>query len=254
MTRRILFAVLSSLPRRIRLMFESCHYSRLLSSFDLELEPDLSIALQLIEPRSTVMDVGASVGLWSINLAKRVGDGGRVIAVEPVPTTFAILKKMVARSAGVRAIVDLHNCALSERRGQAAMKLPRDDRGFRNHYCARIDSDGDILVNTETLDNICASVSSPVRFLKIDTEGHELSVVRGAVKTLRRYRPILCIEICTDPDAPGSDGARLMSLLGKLEYACYVRRHGELCPRQCADVAVNYFFIPNDHRILPLAR
>ena len=254
MIRKILVALLSFMPHRIRLMFESYHYNRLLSDFDLGREPDLRIALQLIEPGATVIDVGASVGLWTLNFAKRVGATGQIVALEPVPTTFAILQKMVLGLANARAAVNMHNCALSDTCGQAAMKLPRDERGIRNHYCAKLAPNGDIPVSVETLDNICAAISGPIRFIKVDTEGHELSVIRGGLQTLRRHRPILCIEISTDPDDIASDGARLMSLLDELDYSCHVRRDGKLSVRKRGDISVNYFFLPNDHKIGAAAR
>jgi FkbM family methyltransferase len=119
---------------------------------------------------------------------------------------------MVLGLANARAAVNMHNCALSDTCGQAAMKLPRDERGIRNHYCAKLAPNGDIPVSVETLDNICAAISGPIRFIKVDTEGHELSVIRGGLQTLRRHRPILCIEISTDPDDIASDGATNLTI------------------------------------------
>ncbi len=239
--------LLSVLPRRIRLALEARYYENLLSKFNLNKEPDLSLALEFIEPGHTVIDVGANIGLWTINLAKRVGRNGRTIAVEPVPTTFAILERVVNKVVNSGATILLHNCALSNDRGQIGMEVPVDGRGIRNHYLAKVVSGvGQITVDVRKLDDICASIRERIQFIKIDTEGHELSVLMGGVETLRTHQPVLCVEISTDPDDVESEGGRLIQLLSDLGYSCYVRRNDHLSVREKGEVAVNYFFQPTE--------
>ncbi len=86
------------------------------------------------------------------------------------------------------------------------------------------------------------------RFIKIDAEGHELFIVRGALRTIGEWRPALCIEIETDLNSPQSDGAQIGRMLEELDYEVWVRDGRLLKPRTPADAAVNYFFLPRQSR------
>lgn len=242
--RKALISIVTALPSPIRLAIESRYYRNLLSRFDLEKEPDLGVALRLIEPGDTVVDIGASVGLWTLSLAKRVGIHGRVVAVEPIPQTYAILERIVRSEVNLRSQVSLISCAISNTHGQLGMTIPRDDRGIRNHYLARIAAKGAFTVEVKTIDEICESIPDTIRFIKIDTEGHELPVICGGLKTLQKHMPILCVEISTDPNDKETEGARLLHLLSEIGYAVYILRDGALRILGDGKKATNYFFIP----------
>lgn len=135
------------------------------------------------------IDVGANVGHYASRLSKLVGPSGRVIAFEPVPRTFELL------TANARQFpypnVTLMNVALSDTPVVASMDVPTGEGGA---YLAHLtDHDTGLSVLCLPLDVI--SLPRPVRLVKIDAEGHELSVLRGMTRLLQRDRPALIAEV-----------------------------------------------------------
>ncbi len=124
----------------------------------------------------TAVDVGAHVGFWTMQLVKRFT---YVQAFEPVAAhreCFAL---------NVEAFnVTLHPCALSETAGSVAIHTSTTSSGD-----SWIDGCGDIPMLT--LDSFDLN---DVDFVKIDTEGHELSVLRGGEQMLKRCRPVVIVE------------------------------------------------------------
>ena len=115
---------------------------------------------------------------------------GRVIAVEPVPDTFALLSENV-RHFG-HANVSLLNCAASDSTSIVGMDIPRWSDGLQNFYQAHIvPRAGGLAILALTIDSLNLST---VRVVKIDAEGHELSVLKGMRKLLVRDQPTLIVE------------------------------------------------------------
>jgi FkbM family methyltransferase len=116
----------------------------------------------------------------------------RVVAIEPHPLLARHLSRLFPRD--VRVL----SCALSDRVGHATLYLP-------SHQGRELDSRNSleigvnpgcelrtIEVETQTLDSLDLR---DVAMMKIDVEGHELEVLRGAGQLLRRERPVLLVEI-----------------------------------------------------------
>jgi FkbM family methyltransferase len=245
MLRRPFVKMAGLLPERIRLYIEVRHYVNLISRFHLENEPDLGVALKMVRAGDVVVDVGANVGLWTIPMARQVGQRGHVIAVEPIPSTFAILAKVTDELTQEPSNIELHNCAASNGTGYLQMDIPFDGRGMKNRYLARVIDEGNgIRVIKVDLDEICRK-HNKIQFIKIDTEGHELAVIYGCLKTLKKDQRILRIEISTELDDPLSEGGRILHLLEQHGYQCYRQLNGTLKPRKRGEEAVNYFFLPH---------
>ncbi len=233
--------LLELLPASLRAFIQRQHYKRLVARFDLDREPDLRIAIDLVKPGDCVIDVGANIGTWSMVLSKQVAPRGQVVAIEPLPTTFDILKSITASTENIVA----YNVAMSDSEGMARMTVAYDDRGIRNHHLAAIhNGPGGINVRTSTLDLVAQEHGLRPQFIKIDAEGHELFIIRGGLRTIAECRPALCIEIETDLNSPQSDGAQILRMLAELDYEVWVRDGCLLKPRTPADAAVNYFFLP----------
>lgn len=138
------------------------------------LYPVLAEALPLVKAHRRCIDVGAHVGLWSRWLVDRFFC---VEAFEPV-AEHAELFRMNVRKA------NLHQVALGALAGRVGMKSFPEDTG-RAHVYGRGD------VEMRTLDSYGFT---DVDLIKIDVEGYELAVVRGAEQTLIRNKPIVIIE------------------------------------------------------------
>jgi FkbM family methyltransferase len=147
----------------------------------------------------TVVDVGAHIGLYSLIAAKRVGPSGKVIAIEPDPENCKILKKniLLNQLSNVEAL----ECAVYSTRGKLRLFLPELEQGrtiFNTVMQDRARTSTNFLeVEANTLDNILDENNiTEVNWIKIDVEGAELEVLKGAVNTLSSNKNItLVVEI-----------------------------------------------------------
>jgi len=155
---------------------------------------ELEYAAQLARPETTAVDVGANVGLHTVVLAHAVGPGGHVLAFEPEPSNVARLRGNVARNDLNN--VEIYPLALADRAGPSVLHLATD--GMYHSLGAvyeRRAAGLDVRVPTETLDEVWEKAGSPtVSFVKIDTEGTELSVLHGAERLLDAESPTLLVE------------------------------------------------------------
>ncbi len=135
--------------------------------------------------RGTVLDVGANVGSHSINFA-RVAD--TVYAFEPQPRTFYNLCANLLLNL-VYNVLPL-NIALGSYDGQT--NVANLDPTQPNTPMGVQVGNGAQQIPMRTIDTL---EISPVHFIKIDVEGHELEVLKGAVETLDRENPIVFVEI-----------------------------------------------------------
>jgi len=140
--------------------------------------------------RDVVVDVGAYVGLYSILSSMLVGKGGFVIAIEPVPPTFRVLKRNLELN-NVKNAVAL-NLALSGQNGEQDLYVPKVSSAgssfFLDHLKAQSVKDyGKIRVRFSSFDNLTKKINlKHVDIVKVDVEGAELSVLQGASKSLEK--------------------------------------------------------------------
>jgi FkbM family methyltransferase len=133
---------------------------------------DMLFALHLLRPGDTFLDGGANVGVWSV-LAASAGAG--VVAVEPVPDTFAVLESELAVNRfpiPPRAVC----AALAAEPGVVRMTADRDSAN-------QVTTDGGVEVPARTLDDLTADTRPTL--VKLDLEGYEYEALRGAGLTLR---------------------------------------------------------------------
>jgi len=136
-----------------------------------------------LRPGQVVVDVGANIGMHAIVAALQVGSEGRVFACEAHPATAGYLRRNI-RLNGLEPVIQVIESAVGESRGAAVFSDERSDD--QNHVMmARADG---IRVTVETVDSVIPE--QPVDLLKIDVEGFELMVLRGACDTLSRTQAI----------------------------------------------------------------
>ena len=162
----------------------------------------------LVRPGDTAFDVGANAGTYAVLLSRLCGSGGRVWAFEPVPETYWRLRENLAlnRCENVVAV----RGAVCERGGTVRMNLFESQHSEWNTLGSpamhgekgrRITPSDSLEVPAYSLDEFCASAGiSRINFLKVDVEGFELSVFRGASRLLRENRvDYICFEISQEP-------------------------------------------------------
>jgi FkbM family methyltransferase len=150
-----------------------------------------------LDPGMTVLDIGAHHGFYSLLASKKVGRDGRVIAFEPSPRERERLARHLTLNACSNVLVE--ETALGETEGQADFFLVADKetgcnslRQPRTKHRTR-----KVQVHVKRLDDYLRTARiERVDFVKLDVEGAELSVLRGAGEVLeRRPRPILLCEV-----------------------------------------------------------
>ena len=142
--------------------------------------------VKLVRPGSTVIDVGANVGFFTLLAARLAGNDGRVVSFEPEPTSFSLLSKSIKRNrfANVQAF---QQC-VSNRDGLATLHLsPGHHKGL--HSTMRDLGGGKIVVESTKLDTVASRIGlAHVDLLKIDAEGAEPQVLEGAEELLTRSK------------------------------------------------------------------
>jgi FkbM family methyltransferase len=167
-------------------------------------EPDLTAWLRdRLSPGATVVDVGANVGYYTTLAANAVGPDGTVVAIECLPSTAKILRDNIALNQLDNVAV--HALAVGEEAGAA----PVYSGGVDNTGAASTNGHGvaEATVPVQTLDEILrAHPAERISFIKIDVEGDELKVLRGARRTLQALQPGAAVLVEVDPKASAGEG------------------------------------------------
>ena len=182
----------SRLPSLWQQELKRLHYRRQIRRQTFETtEPEFLILDQLISAGDWVIDVGANVGHYTKRFSDLVGPRGRVIAVEPVPDTFALLASNVA--ALRYRNVTLLNLAASDQTTVVGIQMPDFETGLKNYYQATVTTQAsELQVMTVALDSL--AFIHRIGLVKIDAEGHDPVVLRGMEQLLTRDHPILIVE------------------------------------------------------------
>lgn len=151
-------------------------------------DPEVDVMAKTVKPGDTVIDVGANVGALTVAMAKLVGPNGRVIAFEPQPETAALLERNAAQN-GLDC-VEIHRCAAGAKRREIIAMPNLAEVGHKNYGGVALGK-GERSATTETIDDLKLY---HVSFIKVDVEGMERQVIKGARETIKRCRPFLYVE------------------------------------------------------------
>jgi len=136
------------------------------------------------------VDIGANGGMHTIPSARNMQ--GKVIAIEPEPKNFEILKKNIKLN-GLKNVIALNKGCFSKK-GKLTFYL--DDGGIGGHsFINKEIGHRHVKINVDTLDNILKNLKiKRVDLIKIDVEGAETDVLKGAMKTLKSSHPKIVFE------------------------------------------------------------
>jgi FkbM family methyltransferase len=157
-----------------------------------------SIIAKTVQPGMVCLDIGSNIGYYAFLEGKMVGDGGRIIAIEPAPLSFRYLEDNSKLNKAMN--ISLHNFAVGDNDGEINF-LIKD----RSNIC-RVVQNGEplehltnshiISVPIKQVDSIIDELEiSNVDFVRMDTEGSEWNIYEGMKVTLKKFRPLLLIEI-----------------------------------------------------------
>ena len=156
---------------------------------------ELVYLVKNINPGDFVLDIGAHKGGYLHWIRKTTGANGKVMAFEPQPILYDYLKKSIG-SFGYKN-VKLHNAGVSSEAGSLELFVPKAE-GLTSPgatFEKRMDQQGHFIdVPVFKIDELLEDRERPVSFIKIDVEGHELEVFKGAEELLMEDKPKLLFE------------------------------------------------------------
>ena len=175
-------------------------------------ELEVELFRQLCKPGDVVVEIGANIGTHTVALSEIVGEQGVVYAFEPQPIVFYTLCANVA----INSLSNVHCLNLAAGATEGFVLIPNINYDEPGNY-------GSVEVSTfkqgsqvrrVRLDNHITVPS--IKLLKIDVEGMESEVIRGAKKLISRHKPVLYVE----NDRPGKS-KELIELIRSLDYRMY---------------------------------
>lgn len=190
---------------------------------ELTAQSDTRVLPRLLGPGDSFVDVGANHGTFSIVASHLVGSGGAVVAIEPQSHLAGLVRRSLEANAPATETA-VHALALGDTPGALRLHVPRGSSGSAT------------LLDGVATDETWASVEVPVaRFddavdwrslpgrvvVKLDVEGGEAAVLRGARAFVEARRPALVMEVNPSRMASAEGAGSLLALLSDLGYDGY---------------------------------
>jgi len=155
----------------------------------------------------TCLDIGGNIGYYTLLESQRVGENGKVICIEPSPLNFRYLKKNLEIQN--TSNVESHNFACGNIDGEINFLISKNSNTCRTIPKEEPIPEGEkiITVPVKKLDTFLEeNPLSKIDFLRTDVEGYELQVFEGAKKTIKKFKPMIQIEV--HPDYLGKSKTR----------------------------------------------
>ena len=182
---------------------------------------------RLLPAGSVILDIGANLGFYSLELARDSRLAAAIHAFEPHPGTHRRLVRHITAN-GLSSRITPHTLALSDTAGHGHMSQCAGNSG-----ATHLSNDASGLpVVTTTLDAfVSRNGLTRLDALKIDVEGMETAVLRGGLETLERFKPMLVIEFWPfGLERAGTNSRALADLIGSAGYTLHDPRTPDLSP------------------------
>lgn len=172
-----------------------------------------------VRPDIDVVDVGANVGFYTVAAAKR---GARVLAIEPTAGAYRRLSENVHRN-GVERQVILFNGLASDSSLERVLNVVDGMEEYSSMAPLRVGGGvglgRPVCTAARTLDSLVTEHGLRPRLIKVDAEGAEALVLRGAMKTLKQHRPVVLAEVSNALlSGFGATGDQIVTLFRDLGY------------------------------------
>jgi FkbM family methyltransferase len=206
---------------------------------------------RFLEPGMTFLDAGANEGLYSVFAARRLGAEGTVWAFDPSERELSRL----ARNLELNNLqVRVFPVALADQTGQAEMMVAgygHEGLNTLGQFFHEVEGATRELIQVTTLDDIVKeNPLARLDVIKIDVEGAELKLLKGASETIRRYRPLLLLEVADRTlRQQGSSREQLLDYLRTLEYELYIFDPYSGLPAHSAAHSDNMIAAPSGMRL-----
>jgi len=174
---------------------------------------DIDYLNRYLKKGDVFIDVGSNIGTWAIFAAQATGNIGEVLCFEPHPITFKYLKENI--TINNFANINAYNVGCSDTDGDLYFTSNLDDM---NHIIA--EKENAIIVPVKKLDYYTENYSK-IKLIKIDVEGFELSVLKGAIKTLQKANIIIFESFEIFQNSFNYKTADMISFLQQNEFKVY---------------------------------
>jgi len=150
-----------------------------------------------IKNKDVFVDIGAHIGKYTLHASKEVGEQGRVVSIEPHPLNYGVLERNISIN-NLKNVISL-NVAASHEEMKINLYLHHTSAGHSlkpemkptTHWKTQ----NLIVVSAEPVDQILSRLQLNADWIKIDVEGGEIDVIRGATETIRKDRPRIMVEV-----------------------------------------------------------
>lgn len=202
--------------------------------------------LKLLKDGDTVFDIGANAGYYSIFLGKKFKKA-KIYAFEPVPETFLMLKKNI-RLNGLNNI-KAFNFGFGNEEKTAPFYFYKEGSG--NASARKLNrEEKNIVINCriKRMDDFIEREKIKIDLIKCDVEGAELNVFKGGERTLKRFRPVIMVEMLRKwSKAFGYHPNDTINFLKNLGYSCFTVSGKKLKKFNIMDeqtLETNFVFLP----------
>jgi FkbM family methyltransferase len=212
---------------------------------------DFAMLLSLVPRGGTLIDVGANIGWYSVHAAL-ADSTARVVAIEPVPSSYRWLTAAIASNA-LRNVTAL-NVGAAEESGELVLFVDAGISGAASSAPSTGEAGLErITCPAVTLDDLVAGHGGTAHVMKLDIEGAELFALRGASSVLTAQQPIVFCEMLRKLALPfGYHPNDIIALMRGHGYDCYRAEGERLVPFAVMDeetTETNFYFLhPERHR------
>jgi len=212
---------------------------------------EIAFVRRTLKPGDTAIDVGAHVGFFTMHMADAVGSRGRVYAFEPFDANAELLERSIAENRFGERVV-FRRAAVGAAAGAATLTFPVETLNSGGAYLLRagtVPLAGNLTREVPVVAIDALDLRRPVRLMKMDVEGAEPLVVRGAARLVAEDRPTILSELHpTQLDrASGTTADAFLAEMRALGYRAHALQGGSLgapIDRAPADALVSVVFVP----------
>ena len=175
----------------------------------------------LVKRGMVVFDIGTNIGETLLNFAAISGPAGRVFGFEPVEENFSKCRFNISLNDFNN--IELSRMALSDKRERLYF-VPASNSNSGGIFMHKDKQDAEMSIEAVTLDEYVDEHNiRSIDFIKIDVEGFELNVLKGAAESVRKFRPVLFVEVDADNlKRQGTTPHQLEELLTRYGYSIKV--------------------------------
>jgi FkbM family methyltransferase len=187
---------------------------------------ETGFVLRNLRSGSVFIDIGANIGYFSVKAAKVTGPSGRVIAIEPEPYNFELLRTNIQAN-GTGSLITALNIALASSEGVAYLHKSTTNFGDHRLYFGDTMRETTV-VRTRTLDDVVRQLGlDKIDLIKMDVQGFECHVLEGMREILENMRPSLLTEFWPEGlQSAGGSPSAFLNAFTRAGYRMY-RLHGD---------------------------